>query len=68
MDDFVRPTTLPPPPPPPTTTTNMVQEKFFKTPYPQMLPLYEDAFKNMTLVGTVKIYRDVYSNLHMASG
>ena len=37
-------------------------------PYPQMLPLYEDAFKNMTLVGTIKIYKDEKNNLHVTSG
>ncbi|CAO4384688.1 unnamed protein product [Caenorhabditis nigoni] len=36
--------------------------------YPNMLPLYEDAYKNMTLVGTVKIYKDIASNLHITSG
>ncbi|CAO4371975.1 unnamed protein product [Caenorhabditis nigoni] len=36
--------------------------------YPNMLPLYEDAYKTMTLVGTVKIYKDASSNLHITSG
>ncbi|EFO89242.1 hypothetical protein CRE_16325 [Caenorhabditis remanei] len=36
--------------------------------HPQLLPLFEDTFKNMTLVGTIKIYKDGNSNLHVASG
>ena len=34
---------------------------------PQMLPLFVESFKNLSLVGTIKIYKDEFSNLHMTS-
>ncbi|EGT35898.1 hypothetical protein CAEBREN_11750 [Caenorhabditis brenneri] len=37
-------------------------------PYPQTVPLLEDGFKNLTLVGSIKLYKDVSGSLHIASG
>ena len=37
-------------------------------PYPQMIPLLDDKFQNMTLVGTIKIYKDALGKHHVASG
>ncbi|EGT43868.1 hypothetical protein CAEBREN_25261 [Caenorhabditis brenneri] len=38
-------------PPPPPSESNLPQEKTVQQPYPLMLPLYEDAFRHMTLGG-----------------
>ncbi|KAF1755402.1 hypothetical protein GCK72_021971 [Caenorhabditis remanei] len=55
-----------PPPPPPPSSPNVPSVD--KVPYPQTIPLLEDAFKNLTLVGTIKLYKDYSGNLHIASG